>query len=67
MAVAVTSHTAIGLVLLAITFGFGFYLLDNYSPGSRMFSIGGTTLQLTEFEDDDRDYGHSSEHDHDED
>ena len=65
----VSAHTASGLVVLALSLGVGLYLLGNYNPDSRTLSIAGSTLQLTEFEDDAHEYGHDDDHDddHDED
>jgi cytochrome b len=57
----VSSHTAIGLALLVMSFGVAIYLFDNYNPDSRALSIAGSTWQLTEFEDD----AHEYDHDHD--
>lgn len=64
---AVTAHTTIGWVMLALTVGVGLYLLDSYNPDNRMLSIAGVTLQLTEFEDDAHEYGHGDDHDEDDD
>lgn len=61
----VTSHTASGLVVLALSLGVGIYLLGNYTPDSRILSIAGSNLQLTEFEDEAHEYGHDHEEDDD--
>ncbi len=51
----VGSHTAIGVVMLALSLGVGVYLLTNYNPDNRTLSIAGSTLQLSEFEDEAHD------------
>lgn len=61
----VASHTASGLVVLALSLGVGIYLLGSYNPDSRTLSIAGSTLQLTEFEDEAQEYGHGHEEDDD--
>ncbi len=63
----VTSHTASGLVLLAFSIGAGLYILNNYDPENQTLSIAGSTLHLTEFEDDVHKYGHDGDHDEDDD
>ncbi len=61
----VNSHTAVGLVMLVLSFGVGTYLLGNYNPDNRTLTIAGTTLQLHEFEGEAHEYGNDDDDDDD--
>ncbi|MDT8319644.1 MAG: cytochrome b/b6 domain-containing protein [Xanthomonadales bacterium] len=65
--IPVTSHTAVGLLVLALSLGGGVYLVGNYNPDSRTLSIAGNTLQLTELEDGDHGRGHDDDREEDDD
>lgn len=64
---SVSAHTATGVMVLVLSIGVGVYLLANYNPDSRALSIVGSTLQLTEFEDDNHEHGHDDNYEEDDD
>jgi cytochrome b len=62
---SVSAHSAVGLLVLALSLGGGLYLARSYDASRQALSIAGSTLRLQDFESDSNEYGPYGNHEDD--